>query len=49
MILLERKRKGHRQSDEHWNCFNGNSGKTFERRCGAHMGFFSGRIDTIVN
>ena len=28
--------KGHRQSDEHWNCFKGNVGKTSERRDGAH-------------
>ena len=31
-------RKGHRQSDQHWNCFNGNIGETPERWGGAHMG-----------
>ena len=40
-------RKGHRQSDEHWNCLKGNVGKT-ERRGGAHVGFFE-RTDTILN
>ena len=28
--------KGHRQSDEHWNCFKGNAGETSDSRCGAH-------------
>ena len=37
MISLER--KGHRQSDQHWNCFKGNAGETSERRDGACMGF----------
>ena len=41
-------RKGHRQSDEHWNCFKGIVGETSQRRGGAHMGFFE-RIDTILN
>ena len=41
-------REGHRQSDEQWNCFKSNVGKTSERRGGAHMGF-SDRIDTILN
>ena len=27
MLLLERTRKGHRQSDKHWNCFKGNTGE----------------------
>ena len=42
MIFLERMREGHRQSDEHWDCFKGNVGKTAERQGGAHtfMGFF---------
>ena len=47
-IFLERTRKGHRQSNQHWNCFKGNIGDTPERRCGAHMGFPE-RIDTILN
>ena len=29
-ILLERKRKDHRQSDQHWNCFKDSSGKMSE-------------------
>ena len=45
-IFLERTREGHRQSDEHWNCFKGNIGETSERWGGAHMGF-SERIDII--
>ena len=45
--FLERTREVHRQSDEHWNCFKGNFGDTFERRGGAHMGFPE-RIDTIL-
>ena len=43
---LKRTREGHRQSDEHWNCFKGNVGEPSERRGGTHMGF-SERIDTI--
>ena len=31
-----KEREGHRQSDEHWNCFKGNVGETSERRGGAH-------------
>ena len=31
MILLKRTRKGHCQSDEHWNCFKCNVGDTSER------------------
>ena len=45
---LKRTRKGHRQSNEHWNRFKGNVGETSERRGGAYMGF-SERIDTILN
>ena len=41
-------RKGHRQSDEHWNRFKGNVGETSERRDEAHVGS-SERIDTILN
>ena len=44
----ERTREGHRQSDEHGNCFKGNAGETSERRGGAHMGI-SECIDTILN
>ena len=47
-IFLERTRKGHRHSDEHWNRFRGNVGKTSERRGGARMGF-SELVDTILN
>ena len=36
--------EGYRQSDEHWNCFKGNVGETYEIRGDAHMGF-SERID----
>ena len=45
---LKRTREGHRQSDEHWNRFEGNVGETSERQGGAHVGF-SERIDTILN
>ena len=36
MIFLEteRMREGHRQSDEHWNCFKGDVGETSERWSG---------------
>ena len=37
MIFLERTWKGHRQSVQHWNGFQGNIGETPERRGGAHM------------
>ena len=47
-IFLQMIREGHRQSDEHWNCFKGNSGDISERQGRAHMGF-SKRIDTILN
>ena len=47
-IFLEGTREDHRQSDEHWNRFNGNVGETSERRTGGNMGF-SERIDTILN
>ena len=43
-----KEREGHRQSDEHWNCFKGNVGETSERKGGVHM-FFSKHIDTILN
>ena len=39
---------GHRQSDEHWNCFKGNRGETPETWGGTHMGF-SARLDSILN
>ena len=48
MILLERMTKGHRQSDQHWNCLNGNIGETPERQGGVHMGL-SEHIDAILN
>ena len=37
---LKIKRMGHRQSDEHWNCFKGNRGETPETRGGAAYGLF---------
>ena len=40
--------EGHRQSDEHENCFKGDVGETSERRVGAQTGF-SERLDTILN
>ena len=43
-----RVREGHRQSDEHWNHFKGDIWETYERRGGAHMGFFE-RLDTNLN
>ena len=47
---FQRTREGHRQSDEHWNCFKGDVEESCERRDGAHnfVGF-SDRIDTILN
>ena len=48
MIFLDRTREGHRQSDEHYNCFKDKVGETSERRDGAHMGF-SERINTILS
>ena len=48
VIFLEKRREGHRQSDEHWNRFKGNVEKISERLGGAHMGF-SGRIYTFLN
>ena len=47
-LYPERMRKGHRQSDEHWNCFKGNVGDISERRGGALKGF-SERIDTMLD
>ena len=47
-IFLKRMKECHRQSGEHWNCFKGNIGETFERRGGAHMDFFE-RLNTILN
>ena len=47
-IFLERARKGHRQSDQLWNCFKGNVGETPERRGGSHMGLPE-LIDTTWN
>ena len=41
--------RGHRQSDEHWNCFNkGNVGEASERQVGEYTGF-SEITDTILN
>ena len=47
-IFLEKSKEGHRQSDEHRNCFKDNVGETSERRGGAHMSF-SERIAIILN
>ena len=47
-LLLDRTTEGHRQSDEHLECFIANVGETSERRGGARMDF-SERIDTILN
>ena len=47
-IFLERTRKGHRQSNQHWNCSKGNLRETPERRGATHMGLPE-RIDTILN
>ena len=47
-IFLERTRKGHHQSGEHWNHFEGDTGETSERWDGAHM-VFSEHIDTNLN
>ena len=38
MIFLERTRKGHRQSDQHWECIKDNSEES-SKEGGAHMGF----------
>ena len=46
--FFERARKGHRQSDRHWNCFQGYTGQSSERRSGAHVGFHE-RLDTVLN
>ena len=49
MIFLERMREGHQESDEHWNRFKGNIGKTSEKLGGAHIMGFSKCIDTVLN
>ena len=38
-ISLERMRKGHRKSDQHWNVFKGDTVESSERWGGEHMGF----------
>ena len=39
-VTLRKKKKGHFQSNQHWNCLKGNTGETPERRGGVHnMGF----------
>ena len=45
--FLKRMREGHRQSDENWNCFNGETWET-ESWGGAHKGF-PDHTDTILN
>ena len=47
-FFRKRTRKGHRQSDEHWNRFKGDVGETSERRGWSAKGFFE-RIDIILN
>ena len=47
-LFIERARKGHRQSDEHRNCFKATDRETFNRQGRAHMGF-SERVDTVLN
>ena len=42
----ERTRGGHRQSDEHWNCFKGNVEETSKSRDGTHMGFSERRVQS---
>ena len=44
----KRTREGHRQSEEHWNSFNGDIGKTSERLGAAYIGISEG-IDTVLN
>ena len=44
MIFLQRTRKDHRQSEEHWNCFKGNAMGTSDRQGGAHTGVRSYRV-----
>ena len=48
MILHERTRKGHCESDKQWNCFKGNVAETSERCGEAHMGL-SECTDIILN
>ena len=49
---FKRTREGHRQSDEHWNCFKGKDGESAERRGVAHnyggLGGGGGRKGTIL-
>ena len=48
-IFFERTREGHCQSDEHWNHFKVNAGKTSERQGGVHVGFSKPKCtDTIL-
>ena len=46
-IFLKRRSDGHRQSDEHCDCFKGNVGETSERLGGAHMFFSSASIPSL--
>ena len=48
-IFLERTREGHRQSDEHGDCFKGNAGERSETGKERIIMGFSERIDTILN
>ena len=47
-IFRERTRKGHHQSNQHWNCFKGSIEKAAERRSETHMGLPE-RVATILN
>ena len=46
--LNGRETGGHRQSDEHWNCFKSEVGEASKRLGGAHISV-SERVDTILN
>ena len=46
--FIQRTKKGHRQSDQHWIFFKGNTLAISERKVWAHVGL-PGRIDTILN
>ena len=48
MIFLERMKKGHCQSSEHWNCFKGIAGRTPAGWGRTHKGFPE-RLDTILS
>ena len=47
-IFLQRTRKGHYESDQHWINSKDNSGETSVKQSGAHLGFPK-CIDAILN